>query len=296
MQKNLTNGWFVLNKPKNMTSMKALSILKRAIGIKKAGHAGTLDPLAYGILPIAFGEATKLIPYAQDKRKKYRFIVHWGEERSTDDLEGKIIAQSDQSPSQERIEALLPQFTGKIWQKPPAFSAIKIEGERAYDLARKGEDLEDKIQAKEVEVFSLQILSHSESETSFIAEVSKGTYIRSFARDMGRILGCFGHIIDLERLQVGLFDLTLALNLDFVYDSSIDALRAHILPLETVLDDILALAVGQEDATKFCHGQSVLIDDSGETELIMVKHENRLLGLGSIENGKLIPKRVFNLE
>lgn len=293
--KNLTHGWFVLNKPQHMTSMKALSILRRAIGIKKAGHAGTLDPLAYGVLPIAFGEATKLIPYAQDARKKYRFSVAWGEERTTDDLEGDIVATSNCRPGLHEIEAILPQFMGKILQKPPAFSAIKIDGERAYDLARKGHDLTDKIKAKEIEVFTLTILDHNIHQTTFVAEVSKGSYVRSFAHDMGRLLGCYGHVVDLERLQVGNFDLKLAVSLDSVYSSSCELLRSHILPLETVLDDILALAISRQDATKFCHGQSLNLPDFSNEDIVMVKTENVLLGLASILEGVLIPKRIFNL-
>ncbi|MDP1723134.1 MAG: tRNA pseudouridine(55) synthase TruB [Alphaproteobacteria bacterium] len=293
--KNLKHGWFVLNKPQHMTSMKALSILKRAIGIKKAGHAGTLDPLAYGVLPIAFGEATKLIPYAQDAHKKYRFIVAWGEERTTDDLEGEIVATSTIRPERQEIEAILPQFLGKIMQKPPAFSAIKIDGERAYDLARKGHDIADKIKAKEIEVFALDIVDHQPNQTTFIADVSKGSYVRSFAHDMGRLLGCYGHVVDLERLQVGCFDLKLAVMLDSVYSSTSEYLHSQILPLETVLDDILALAISGQDAAKFCHGQSLNLPNYSDTEIVMVKTENTLLGLACILEGTLIPKRIFNL-
>lgn len=198
------SGWVIFDKPKGMGSTEAVSKIKWLFNAEKAGHAGTLDPLASGMLPIALGEATKTVPYVMDGTKVYRFTVTWGEERSTDDLEGVATKNSDKRPSSDEILALLPNYTGVISQVPPQFSAIKIAGERAYDLAREGETVE--IPAREVEIDRLEIVGSPDTDrTEFEVECSKGTYVRSLARDMGRDLGCFGHISDLRRIEVAPF-------------------------------------------------------------------------------------------
>ncbi len=202
-KKRDVHGWVVLDKPVGMTSTHAVSVVKRAFSAKKAGHAGTLDPLASGLLPIALGEATKTVPFVMDGRKAYQFTVAWGTQTNTDDTEGSVIATSDKRPDEAAIVALLPRFTGTIMQTPPKFSAIKIAGERAYDLARDGEDVE--LQARPVEIDALSIVSHDGATTTFEAECGKGTYVRAIARDLGLALGCLGHVAHLRRTRVGPF-------------------------------------------------------------------------------------------
>ncbi|MEM9357543.1 MAG: tRNA pseudouridine(55) synthase TruB, partial [Pseudomonadota bacterium] len=199
------HGWLVLDKPLNMTSTSAVARTKRMLSAQKAGHAGTLDPLATGILPLAFGEATKTVSYAMEGEKAYQFTVRWGAETETDDAEGRIIQKSEKRPSRNDIEACLDKFRGTIEQVPPKFSAIKLDGNRAYDLARDGEAVE--LQSREVEIKQLELLDTPDDETAvFAATCGKGTYVRSLARDFGRDLGCFGYVIALRRTRVGPFD------------------------------------------------------------------------------------------
>src|SRR5437763_13897374 len=190
-EKRDVHGWVVLDNPIGMTSTHAVAVIKRLFQAKRAGHAGTLDPLASGGLPIGLGEATKTVPFVMDGRKRYRFTVCWGEERDTDDVEGRVTATSDQRPTREAIEALLPRFTGVIEQVPPRYSAIKVQGERAYDLARDGESVE--LEPRTVEILRLALMRHSGERSVIEAECGKGTYVRALARDLGRTLGCFGH-------------------------------------------------------------------------------------------------------
>ena len=192
------HGWIVLDKPIGMTSTQAVAVVKRLFQAKRAGHAGTLDPLASGGLPIALGEATKTVPFVMDGRKRYQFTVAWGEERDTDDTEGRVTKSSEARPSAEAIRELLPQFTGLIEQTPPQYSAIKIQGERAYDLARDGETVD--LKPRPVEIHRLDLVEQTDSTHSvFEAECGKGTYVRALARDIGRLLGCYGHICALRR-------------------------------------------------------------------------------------------------
>ena len=196
------SGWVILDKPKGLGSTDAVSKLKWLYFAQKAGHAGTLDPLASGMLPIAFGDATKTVPYVMDGQKVYRFTVRWGAETATDDTEGPVLRASNLRPQQTDIEQAMNAYRGEISQVPPQYSAIKIDGERAYDLARGGESVE--IAARGVTIHRLEIVSMPDAETTvFEAECGKGTYVRALARDMGRDLGCFGHVIDLRRLSVG---------------------------------------------------------------------------------------------
>jgi tRNA pseudouridine55 synthase len=198
------HGWLVLDKDLGLTSTHALAQVKRLFDAQKAGHAGTLDPLATGILPIAFGEATKTVSFAVDGEKAYRFTVRWGAETATDDTEGEVTATSDKRPAPADIEALLPRFTGEIMQVPPNYSAIKVDGNRAYDLARDGEQVV--LEPRPVFIDALRMIEMPDAETSvFEAECGKGTYVRALARDFGRALGCRGHVIALRRMQVGPF-------------------------------------------------------------------------------------------
>src|SRR3954468_19819937 len=203
-EKRDVHGWIVLDKPVGMTSTHAVSVIKRLFTAKRAGHAGTLDPLASGILPLALGEATKTVPFVMDGRKRYRFTVCWGEERDTDDAEGRVMAISDTRPTADAIRSCLLAFTGTIAQVPPKFSAIKIEGERAYDLARDGQEVV--LEARPVDIHGLALVEMPDTDTAiFEAECGKGTYVRALARDIGRVLGCLGHVGALRRTQVGPF-------------------------------------------------------------------------------------------
>ena len=197
------NGWINLDKPVGVTSTQAVAQLKFLFNAKKVGHAGTLDPLASGVLPIAFGEATKTVSVVQDGTKAYRFAVKWGEETDTDDAEGQVVARSDLRPSPAEIAAMLPRFIGVISQTPPTYSAIKIAGERAYDLARDGQEFE--IAARDITVHKLELVSSEPGEAVFEAECGKGAYVRAIARDLGRALGCHGHVVLLRRTRVGPF-------------------------------------------------------------------------------------------
>jgi tRNA pseudouridine55 synthase len=297
------HGWVCLDKPVGMTSTHAVAVLKRLFNARRAGHAGTLDPLASGGLPIALGEATKTVPFVMDGRKRYRFTVAWGEERDTDDTEGKVTQTSPNRPSVDAIRALLPQFTGTIAQIPPQYSAIKIQGERAYDLARDGEVVP--LIPRPVEIHELTLVEQIDNDRSvFEAECGKGTYVRALARDMGRILGTYGHICALRRTLCGPFteaDMIPLADLEALCDraaSGEGSLADALLPVETALDDIPALAVTRADAARLHRGQAVLLrgrDAPISNGTVYATVGGRLLALAEIGNGELIPKRVFNL-
>ncbi len=297
------HGWVVLEKPIGMTSTHAVAIVKRLFQAKRAGHAGTLDPLASGGLPIALGEATKTVPFVMDGRKRYRFTVNWGEERDPDDSEGRVTRSSDLRPSADSVLQLLPRFTGLIEQIPPQYSAIKVQGERAYDLARDGEAVE--LKPRPVEIHELILVNHEDNGQSvFEAECGKGTYVRALARDIGRILGCYGHISALRRTLVGPFDESDMIPLEQLEAlcnraaSGEGSLADALLPVETALDDIPALAVTRADAARLHRGQAVLLrgrDAPNSSGTVYVTVAGRLLALAEIGNGELIPKRVFNL-
>ncbi len=250
------SGWVNLDKPYGMTSTQAVGKVRRLLNGQKVGHAGTLDPLATGVLPIALGEATKTIPFVQDDEKTYHFTVTWGEQRTTDDMEGDVIASSDKRPAKEDILALLPQFTGEIEQIPPQFSAIKIDGKRAYDLARDGKDVE--LKSRKVTVDKFELLTVRDNEADFEMVCQKGTYVRSLARDMGKLLECFGYVSALRRTTVGCFTADNAIILDNLSDIDYLAARSEaLLPVQTVLDDIPALALTQEETAEIRSGQSL---------------------------------------
>jgi tRNA pseudouridine55 synthase len=298
---NPVHGWVVLDKPLNMTSTQAVGAMRRAFNAQKAGHAGTLDPLATGILPIALGEATKTVPFAVDGEKAYRFTVRWGAETTTDDTEGAVTNSSDARPRREQIEALLPQFHGEIQQVPPQFSAIKVAGERAYDLARSGEDFV--LEARTVVIQRLALVEMPDDATSvFEAECGKGTYVRALARDMGRILGCYGHVIALRRTRVGPFSESNAVTFEAIQaaaqsedDTEITKLLA---PVEMALADLPELLVSQTDAASLVRGQAILIRGRDAPVLsgpAFATSKGRLIALGELDKGALHPTRVFNL-
>lgn len=308
------SGWVIFDKPKGMKSTEAVSKIKWLFHAQKAGHAGTLDPLASGLLPIALGEATKTVPYVMQGKKTYRFHIAWGQERSTDDLEGEITKTSLKRPTQEEILALLPQYTGIILQTPPQFSAIKIAGNRAYDLAREGEIIEIPPREVEIETFKL-IETPTKEHSAFEITCRKGTYVRSLARDMGRDLGCYGHIADLRRIAVAPFD-----EEDLV---TWDELKAAILPNKNTTDenkssfekdfstlDELLIATGEAldclshyrltepQAQRIMRGHSIplyaqktLLDE----EEVCVFYKEQLLAIGALDKGLFKPKRIFTI-
>ena len=298
---NAVHGWVVLDKPVNMTSTQAVGAVRRAFNAQKAGHSGTLDPLATGILPIALGEATKTVSFAVDGEKAYRFTVRWGAETETDDTEGAVSATSDRRPERAEIEALLPRFLGEIMQVPPAYSAIKVDGERAYDLARGGEAVV--LEPRPVVIESLAVVEMPDAATSvFEARCGKGTYVRALARDMGRILGCYGHVIALRRTQVGPFDEARAVTMDALLAAANgedpEGLARLLLPVEAALADLPELLVSQSDAASLARGQTVLIRGRDAPILsgpAYATSKGRLIALGELAKGALHPTRVFNL-
>jgi tRNA pseudouridine55 synthase len=294
-RKRDVHGWVVLDKPVGMTSTHAVAVVKRAFSAKKAGHAGTLDPLASGLLPIALGEATKTVPFVMDGRKAYQFTVAWGTQTNTDDTEGSVIATSDKRPDEAAIAALLPRFTGTILQTPPKFSAIKIAGERAYDLARDGEDVE--LEARPVEIDALSIVSHDGDSTTFEAECGKGTYVRAIARDLGLALGCLGHVAHLRRTRVGPFTVAEAAGVDALRESPESALAA-LRPVEAALSLIPEIVLHRDAAARIKRGQSALLRGAGAPVQVGAAYATcagTLVATGSVENGEFVPHRVFNL-
>ena len=301
---NKVDGWLVLDKPVGMTSTEAVARVKRLFGAAKAGHAGTLDPLASGSLPIALGEATKTVGYVMQGRKVYRFTVRWGEETPTDDTEGPVVARSDVRPTEAEIRAVLPNFTGTISQVPPRFSAVKVAGARAYDLAREGSAVE--LEARDIAVHRLELVGMPDPQASiFLAECGKGTYVRALARDLGRRLGTFGHVAALRRLVVGPFGEEHMISLE-----NLDELRHKaeasggnlateaLYSVATALDGIPALAMTEQDAARLKRGQAVIL--RGRDAPIMSGPAYAISGgvpvaLGEVEKGAFSPKRVFNL-
>jgi tRNA pseudouridine55 synthase len=308
---NPVHGWLILDKPLEMTSTTAVAVVKRLFDAQKAGHAGTLDPLATGILPIALGEATKTVSYAVDGEKAYRFTVRWGAQTTTDDTEGPVTASSDKRPTLADIEARLPEFSGEIMQTPPQFSAIKVDGNRAYDLARDGETVA--LEPRAVVIDRLTVVDMPNDDTTvFEAECGKGTYVRAIARDLGVALGCYGHVIALRRTRVGPFTEEDAVTLDEIQAvmnpkvaegeplPPIPEPHASglMLPVEAALTDIAEISVSPSDAATLGRGQPVLIrgrDAPIHTGAAYAICKGQIVAIGEIEKGALQPTRVFNL-
>lgn len=251
------DGWLVIDKPQGMSSSQVVGKARWLLQAQKAGHGGTLDPMATGLLPVAFGEATKTVQWAMDGRKVYVATIRWGEATDTCDAEGDVTERSDVRPTRADIEAAFPAFLGDIEQAPPAFSAIKIDGQRAYDLARKGEAPE--MQARTVHIEALRLLDGGDTDHAVIeVECGKGTYIRSLARDLAQHLGTLGHLVVLRRTTVGPFSENHKISLDKLDAlGHIPARREALLPIETVLDDIPALALTAEEVQSLRHGQPI---------------------------------------
>ena len=302
------HGWLVLDKPLGPSSSGCVGKLKWLTGAQKVGHGGTLDPLASGVLPIAFGEATKTSSYAMDGSKTYEFDVTWGTSTETCDAEGDVIASSDARPDAEQIKAALPTFIGDIDQIPPKFSAIKIDGQRAYELARKGEEVD--IKSRPVTIHDLRLVKTVDSDTaSFEVDCGKGTYVRSLARDLALHLGCEGHISRLRRTAVGPFLIEKAVSLatfeENEGENAASLLTQYLLSVETVLDDIPALALTDQEARKLRHGQGIPVlpvaqrsplrdGRISQGDVVQVTANGTLVALARIAGGEIRPVRVMN--
>ena len=300
------NGWIIVDKQIGITSRQVVTRISKTLNIKKVGHGGTLDPLATGVLPIAIGEATKVISFIQDTKKKYSFIIKWGETTDTDDSEGKVIEKSESRPTQEEITNILKSFIGNIFQKPPIYSAIKINGQRSYKLARKNVEIEHIYRKVQIDNLILKKIINIDS-AEFEVKCGKGTYVRSLARDVAEKLNTKGHIISLRRLSVGPFDEKHTIFIDFskkiIHSPSI---LSKILPIKIVLDDIPALFLNETEARRVDQGQKIQLNSLQFVKQFELKHpnynefekicafkENELVGLLKIENGIIKPARII---
>jgi len=295
------SGWLILDKPQGMTSTQAVTKVKRLFDAAKAGHAGTLDPLATGVLPIALGEATKTVPFAVEGLKTYRFTVRFGAETDSDDAEGTVVTESAARPETEAIEALLPRFTGEISQVPPRFSALKVDGARAYDLARDKEEFE--LAPRVVSIKRLALIARPDPDHCQLeAGCGKGTYVRALARDLGRALGSCAHVEALRRTRVGGFgeeDAVTLAELEAVKDNATehDTLTRALKPIESALGDIPALALSLSDAARLRQGQPVLVrgrDAPIFSGTAYATSRGMLVAVGEMEAGEFRPKRIFN--
>jgi len=295
--KQKVDGWVVLDKPLGMGSTQAVGRVRWLFTAEKAGHGGTLDPLATGVLPIALGEATKTVPFVMDGRKEYRFTLRFGEARSTDDAEGAVTATSEDRPSDQAIRAALPRFTGHVEQTPPAFSALKIGGQRAYDLARAGQTVD--LKPRQVMIDRLELVSRPDADhADFVVGCGKGTYIRSLGRDLAQALGTVGHLSALRRTAVGPFREESAISLPKLEAlGHIPPLLGVLVPVATALDDIPALALTGTQADRLRHGQPVLLTRDAPPAGTLVRAEtgSKLVALVRSDGVALQPVRVFNL-
>ncbi|WP_426038491.1 tRNA pseudouridine(55) synthase TruB [Brevundimonas sp. DC300-4] len=301
----VVNGWVCLDKPFEMGSTDAVSKVRRLFDAQKAGHAGTLDPLANGILPIALGEATKTVPFMMEAEKVYRFTINWGVSTDSVDREGEIVARSDVRPTAEAVRAVLPTIVGEIDQTPPRFSAIKVDGQRAYDLAREGADFE--LESRRVTIHEAEVTDAPDADhVELTIRTGKGVYVRSLARDLAVMLGAEGHVSALRRERVGPFSVENSVTLDFLTDLvHRDAALEGLLPVSTALDDIPELAVTEQDAFSLRQGRPiVLLPRQVETLKSRLRDGSRtvsafqgqtLVALGQMRAGRLEPDRVFNL-
>jgi len=299
------SGWLILDKSYDLGSTEAVSKAKWLFQAQKAGHAGTLDPLATGVLPIAFGEATKTVPYIMDAEKRYRFTAQWGAATTTDDAEGEIIATSDKRPLEKDIEAVLDQFVGEIDQIPPQFSAVKIGGERAYDLARDGEEV--KLEPRKISVHELTIVeTPSPDETVFEAVTGKGAYVRALVRDMARALGTQGHVTRLRRLAVGPFRAEVGVTIEALEALTLLEDRdATLTPITSALSHMPQASIDGPQADKLRRGQAAIIappvakgirgETAGVIPAVLAVLYDEPVAICELDGLKLKPARVFNL-
>ena len=303
------HGWVVIDKPQNVTSTQVVAVVKRVFDAQKAGHAGTLDPMATGVLAVALGEATKTVPFVMDAQKTYRFMARWGEARDTDDAEGQVIAVSEKRPTREEIENAIPSLVGHIVQTPPAYAAVKVEGERAYDLAREGRAVA--LAPREVEIYEASLLNQPDCDrAAFEMRCGKGAYVRAWVRDLARALGTVGHVCELRRTAVGPFSAEGAIGLEKLRSfMHIPAAFEHLRPISTALDGIPALAVTGPDAVRLRSGSPIIVrapqfarlkegagtsDDLQGLTVFLSTIEGEPVALATLEAGELRPFRVFN--
>lgn len=293
--KRAVSGWVVLNKPYDMTSTQAVGKVRWLFSAAKAGHAGTLDPLATGILPIALGEATKAVPQVQDGTKVYRFAIAWGTATTTDDTEGAVIATSDVRPDRAALEAVMPGFTGTILQRPPIFSALKIDGERAYDLARAGEAVA--LAPREIDVDAMTLIEHGSERSVLEVTCGKGTYVRSLARDIAEALGTRGHVSMLHRSAVGPFNDQDALSIDQLEALTLEERDSLLKPVWSGFVDLPEVRLDALQANAVRHGNSVLLTGAGAPVTLdecWASWKGEVLATGWAEFGQFRPRRVFN--
>lgn len=297
-------GWLSIDKSSGMTSAHVVAVVRRLTGAARVGHGGTLDPLATGVLPIALGEATKTVSYAMDGSKLYRFTVRWGEARATDDSEGAVTETSPHRPDRAAIEKALPAFTGEIEQVPPIFSAIKVDGRRAYEIARSGE-APPELASRRVKVEQFQLVDMPDADHAvFEVRSGKGTYMRALARDLARALGTVGHVAQLRRLAVGPLVEKTAISLDQLASLVHSARLAEaLMPVATVLDDIPALALTDVEAGRLRHGQPIAalpvasrspLANIGPGVLVRAMAGDRLVALAEVQGGEIRPVRIIN--
>ncbi len=299
------HGWIVIDKPAGITSARVVGIVRAVLDAQKAGHGGTLDPIATGILPIALGEATKTVSYVMNGDKDYEFTVRWGEARDTDDIEGEVTEVSAHRPSAEEIRGVLKEFTGSISQVPPAYSAIKVDGRRAFALAREKQEVV--LEPRTVRIDAMRLVDTPDADHAvFQVRCGKGTYMRSLARDIAARLGTVGHVAALRRTAVGPFDESQAISLDYLKSVGHSApLSEHLLAVETALDDIPALALNAAQADHLRHGRPVrvrgggrsfvAIGDLGEGDVLCAMADGRPVALARLEGDEILPMRVLNL-
>jgi len=307
------SGWINLDKPLDLGSTDAVSRIKRLFNAQKAGHAGTLDPLASGILPIALGEATKTVPFLMEAEKSYRFTIAWGSTTASFDREGEVIASSDARPTVDQVEAALPAFRGEIMQVPPTFSAIKVDGQRAYDLAREGVEFE--LEARPIVVHRLEVTEHADADhVTLEMDCGKGSYVRAVVRDLASALSAHGHVSALRRTRVGAFSEENATPLESLLEMEHIADRLEtLLPVETALDDIPALALTTEDAFRLKQGRAIVLLPRQVEELrarlrprsiaghdgertVLTTFDGRAHALCELRAGRLSPTRIFHLD
>lgn len=292
------NGWLVIDKSRDMGSTDVVNFTRRMFNAKKNGHTGTLDPFATGVLPIAFGEATKLIPFVTDGKKEYEFIVQWGVATSTCDTEGEVVGVSEKIPNKEEILAIIPSFLGEIEQVPPMYSAIKIDGQRAYDLARKGEVVD--MPSRIIEIYGLELIEElPNNQAKFRVECSKGTYVRTLGQDIALKLGTVGHLQELRRTKCGNFNLNDVIKLETLKNMvHIGESKEFLLPIETSLRDIAVIAVSEADAAKLKLGQGLSPKaydvESLQDREVVVSCDGSLVAIVRISDRKIAPVRVFN--
>ena len=289
------NGWLVLDKAAGKTSARAVAEVRRILDARKAGHGGTLDPIATGVLPIALGEATKAISFVMEGDKRYAFTLRWGEGRDTDDIEGRITETSDRRPSAEAISALVEaRFLGRIEQVPPAYSALKVSGRRAYELARRGDPVE--LAPREVHIERLELIALPDADhAAFELTCGKGTYVRALARDLAHEHGTCGHVTPLRRTRAGPFSEQDTLTLEQLTDvGHIAAPLNALLSVETALADIPALALTEPQANRLKNGQKVRVLHA-EDGIVCAMAAGKPVAVAEVEEGEVRPVRVFNL-